>query len=241
MILSASDLPALRRKVVLLLVASGRDFTPSSSSDWAVDVFYQMMQVTKQKHGFDKKKGTSWAEIVGPEHSTAPGDDDPIDKDDGMSDCDKSAIDSSARESSRVPSMISIPGNPVNQTNSNDDSNSKEIEKKVQLPSKESLVWASCCALAAMEQVWSESFLILSGNTSVDGIRTSPRTASSWSPYSLERTKLLSNLLEGSLFRDEEPRGARRRTRGNPVQGNQTHYSRRDVFGRREDTILYAT
>lgn len=200
MILSASDLPALRRKVILLLVASGRGFSPSSSSDWAIDVFYQMMRVTKEKHGLDKKKGTPWAEIVGPEHSAAPEDDDPIDKDNCMSDCDKSAIGSSAYESSLIPSIISIPGNSVNQTNSNDDTINKENEKKVQLPSKESLVWASCSSLAAMEQVWSESLLILSGNTAVHGMHTSPRTASSWKSYSLERTKLLSNLLKAVCF-----------------------------------------
>ena len=193
MMLSTSELPSMQRQATLMLVASGKDLPTSTGK--VIDFFYQMMHVTERQ--YFKLESTTWSEIAGTAHVNATVDAESSD-DESMNRICKSQRDSSADENSSVPSMIVIPGNDIHQ-GGNLDSTATKKDKKVQLPSKESWQWASCCSLAAMEQLWMESLSILNGNSTCS-LQSTSISAASWRKYCLEHAKLLSDVIKATCF-----------------------------------------
>jgi len=197
MMLSISELPSIQRQASFTVISSGRGLLPPCTNNFAVTVFYQMMRVAERQHGLSNSESTTWSEIAGPEHVDVAIDD-ASSGDDSMNLADTPLRSSAAVGSSKVPTTIVIPGRVTRQTRKNAAS-ADEHEKKVQLPSKESCLWASCCSLVAMEQIWVECYSILNSNTADDSQQKSP-SASAWEVYYLERTQFISDVLKAACF-----------------------------------------
>lgn len=193
MMLSISEFPSLQRQATVLLASSGEESRPTETTPFAAEVFYQMICLTERQHRLGKLAGTTWSEIAGPEHVGEAVDDESSD-DDSMDRDDRLQRDlTAAGASSNIPSMIAIPDRETRRTTNA----SATSEQKVQLPSKESWIWASCCSLLAMEQIWVESYSLLNGNAPCN---SQPSPAQPFVSYYEERTKSLSNVIKAACF-----------------------------------------
>ena len=201
MMLSSSELPSMRRQAILIRLATGKDRFPISGctplgKDLAIDVFYQMMNVIIRRLRLGLPESGAWPVIAGPHHVDEGGDDeskvDSTHRNEGLS------VDST----SGIPSIVVIPnGEPTE--NETQETSGRQSNDLVQLPSKESWTWASCCSLAAMEKLWTESSSIFQGSVVCFPSEYGESESSvmlSWAPYCTERTDALFNVLSAVCF-----------------------------------------